>query len=206
MSHNRCIGGAAAVLAVVLFAFAPSAAEIPLNEAGRFVKALGDDAVNVLSTEEVGSVQRNARYRDLLHRGFAIDIIARFVLGRNWRAASAAQRRAYLTLFREYVLDVYSARLDRYSGESFTILKEQPLDGKDTMVSTEIHSPDGAPIRVDYRVRALAGGHKVIDVLVEGVSLITTQRSEITSIIKRKGMDGLLELLRERTSPGSSSN
>lgn len=206
MSHNRCIR-AAAVLAVALFAYASSAAELQLNEAGRFVKALGDDAVTVLNTEEVGSAQRSARYRELLHRGFAIDIIARFVLGRYWRAASEAQRRAYLGLFREYVLDVYAARLDSYAGESFVILKEQPLDEKDTIVSTEIRSPDGAPIRVDYRVRALAGGHKVIDVLVEGVSLIITQRSEIASIINRQGFDGLLELLRERTSsPGLTTN
>ncbi len=205
MSHNRCIRGAA-VLAVVLFAYASAAADLPLNEAGRFVKALGDDAVTVLSTEEVGSAQRSARYRELLHRGFAIDIIARFVLGRYWRAASEAQRRAYLGLFREYVLDVYAARLDRFAGETFEILKEQPLDEKDTMVSTEIRTPGDAPIRVDYRVRALADGHKVIDVLVEGVSLITTQRSEFASIINRKGIDGLLELLRERTSPGLATN
>ncbi len=206
MSHNRCIRGAAAALAVVLFAYASSAADLPLNEAGRFVKALGDDAVTVLSTEEVGSAQRNARYRELLRRGFAIDIIARFVLGRYWRAASEAQRRAYLGLFREYVLDVYSARLDRYAGETFEILKEQPLDEKDTIVSTEIRTPDEAPIRVDYRVRALADGHKVIDVFVEGVSLITTQRAEFASIINRQGIDGLLELLRERTSPGLATN
>ena len=205
MLHNRCIR-AVAVLAVVLFAYASSAAEIPLNDAGRFVKALGDDAVTVLNTEEVGSAQRSARYRELLHRGFAIDIIARFVLGRYWRTASEEQRRAYLGLFREYVLDVYAARLDRYTGESFVILKEQPLGDKDTMVSTEIRSPGGAPIRVDYRVRELGGGHKVIDVLVEGVSLITTQRSESASIVTRPGFDGLLELLRERTSPGLSSN
>ena len=55
------------------------------------------------------------------------------------------------------------------------------------------------PLKVDWRVRELDGGDLVaIDVIIEGVSLIVTQRSEFSSVIERSGMDGLLAELRQR--------
>ncbi len=67
------------------------------------------------------------------------------------------------------------------------------------MVVTKVRSQDTAPTRVAYRVRNLDGNYKIIDVLVEGVSLVTTQRSEFSSVVTRDGIDGLLAVLRERT-------
>ena len=100
-------------------------------------------------------------------------------------------------LFREFVLDTYAERLDGYAGETFEVVKAQVLDERDTMVSTEIRGTDGPAIRVDYRVRAIGGVHKIVDVLVEGVSLIVTQRAEFASVINREGLDGLIARLRQ---------
>ncbi len=197
MPLRRCIAVIGVGLAVALSALPSDAAPVPSHDPAKFVKWLGDEAIAILSTPNANAEERKERYRDLLDRGFAVDTIARFVLGRHWRAATSEQRAEYRQLFREFVLDTYAERLDGYAGQTFEILKALPLDDIDTIVRTEIRQPDGPPIRVDYRVRQRREAFKVIDVQVEGISLIKTQRSEFNSIIARDGIDGLLELLRE---------
>ena len=170
-----------------------------LDAPGAFVKQLGDRTIEVLSNESYSPEDRMKHYRELLRDGFAVNTIARFALGRHWRGATPEVREEYLALFQDFVLDIYSKRLDGFSGETFTVIKSQTVNNSDTMVSTEIGGTDGPPIRVDYRVRSHEGVLLIVDVLVEGISLIVTQRSEFASVISRDGLDGLLDKLREYT-------
>ena len=171
-----------------------------LEASSAFVKQLGDRTIEVLTNESYSAEDRMAHYRDLLRDGFAVNTIARFALGRHWRSATPELREEYLALFQDFVLDIYSKRLNAFSGESFTVLESIAIDGSDTMVSTEISGGDGPSIRVDYRVRSFEDKFQIVDVLVEGISLIVTQRSEFASIINRDGIEGLLEKLRQYTS------
>ena len=171
-----------------------------LDASSEFVRQLGERTIEVLSDESYTDEDRMARYRELLRDGFAVNTIGRFALGRHWRAATPELREEYLALFQDFVLDIYSKRLDRFSGENFVILKSQALDQTDTLVSTEISGGDGPSIRVDYRVRSQQGKFQIVDVLVEGISLIVTQRSEFASVIRRDGLEGLLDKLRQYTS------
>ena len=192
---------------VLLLALAP----LPVaagNEEGAiaFVQDLGDSAIAVLKAPDSTPEQRHASFQALLDRGFAVDTIGRFALGRYWRTASPEQQKEYLALFREFVLKSYASRLDGYSGETFTVVKAHAIDDKDTLVNTEITQSNAEPIRVDYRVRARQGDYKIVDVLVEGISLITTQRSEFASIINRDGIDGLLALMRDYDGDAASTS
>ena len=207
MPLGRFSAVVAVTLGVAIGSLQSFAAEVAASEASEFVRKLGDDTIAVLATPDTTAEQRKARFRELLDEGFAVETIGRFVLGRYWRAATPAQRSDFLRLFREFILETYAGRLGTYAGETSKVIKELPLDEKDTLVSTEIRSPDGPPIRVDYRVRARPAGLKIIDVFVEGVSLITTQRAEFASVINRTGgVEGLLELLRERASGEPTNN
>ncbi len=187
------------LIAVLLWGGSSALSQNNLDAPGAFVKQLGDRTIEVLSNESYSPEDRMKYYRELLRDGFAINTIARFALGRHWRGATPEVREEYLALFQNFVLDIYSKRLDGFSGETFTVLKSQAVNETDTMVSTEINSADGPPIRVDYRVRSHEGVLLIVDVLVEGISLIVTQRSEFASVISRDGLDGLLDKLREYT-------
>ena len=66
-------------------------------------------------------------------------------------------------------------------------------------MTTTILDNVGPPLQVDWRIRELDTGDLVaIDVIVEGVSLIVSLRSEFGAVVERRGMDGLLAELRER--------
>ena len=164
--------------------------------ASQFIRQLGDQAIAALRAPDTSLEAREAQIRNLLSEGFDLPFIGRFVLGRYWEQATPEQRSDYLALFGEYVLKTYSARLGGYAGESMTILSERPAGTKDIVVNTRIERPSGPPIEADWRVRTSGERYRIIDVMVAGVSMVVTQRSEFTAVVRRHGLQGLIEVLR----------
>ena len=123
------------------------------------------------------------------------------MLGRYWRSASEEERQEFLKLFEDYVVYVYGTRLSDFNGETFKV-RGSRTDGDGTVVSTDVFSPGAnAPIKVDWRLIAENGRFKITDVVIEGISLMVTQRSEFAAVIQRHGgqVGGLLTLMREKT-------
>lgn len=166
--------------------------------AGDFVQRLGDDALDLLVRQPGSERERADRLRVLLTGRFDLRTIARAVLGPNWKAADETQRADYLVAFEDYVVAIYSLRVKDYSGETFEVLRETPVDDRDTLVATQILRPNKAPLLVDYRVRASSADYAVVDVMVEGISMLTSQRQEFAAVIQHDGLDGLIAKLRQR--------
>jgi len=165
------------------------------QEASRFLDTLAGYALNVLRSRELTLEEREERVRSLLADNFDLPRIGRFVLGRSWRSASDKQKSEYQRLFGQFVTQVYAKRLGGYTGESFKIIKSDAYGKKDAIVLTEISRPSGPPLKAGWRVRNGAGGLKILDVMVEGVSMAATQRSEFQAVVKSHGLEGLLEML-----------
>ena len=171
-----------------------------------FMNELWGQTIEVLSNK-VPRAERLMRFRQLFQADFDGPGIARFVLGRYWRSASEQEQQEYLKLFEDYVVLVYGTRLSKFNGETFKLLGSR-TDESGTIVSTDIISPSGeAPIKVDWRLIADHGSFKINDVIIEGISMLVTQRSEFASVIQRHGgqVGGLLELMRERTRMASAA-
>ena len=166
--------------------------------ASQFVKWLAEQAIATLRAPGMSLEQRETVFRNLLRQGFDLPFLGRFVLGRHWRTATPEQRNDFQQVFEEYILRTYSYRLGGYAGESFTVLSARAAGTKDVMVSTRIARPSGPPVKADWRVRVIADQYKIIDIMVAGVSMAVTQRSEFASVIKRNGLQGLLTALRAR--------
>ena len=175
-------------------------------DADLFMSQLWGQTVEVLSNK-VPRAERLARFRQLFQADFDVPGIARFVLGRYWRSATEQEQQEFLKLFEDYVVFVYGTRLSSFNGETFK-LRGSRTDASGTIVSTDIISPSGeAPIKVDWRLITDHGSFKINDVIIEGISMLATQRSEFASVIQRHGgqVGGLLELMRERTRMASAA-
>jgi len=194
-------------LALATLLFAAVAAFAPLSakpahaqdEAKVFIEGLAGEAINALTAEGVTRADRITRFTQLLNKNFDVEFIGRWVLGRYWRGASNAEKDEYLKLFEEYVVITYVERFDQYSGEKLQVLKAVGEPGQDSLVFSEIRRPTGGdPIRVDWRVRANSDVYKIIDVMVEGISMSQTQRKEFASVIRANGgtVTGLNSALR----------
>jgi phospholipid transport system substrate-binding protein len=169
-----------------------------------FIDELADKAIAALTVKDISQEERFRRFRVLLNEHFAVKTIGQWVLGRHWRRASTEERQEYLNLFEDLIVDTYADRFKRYSGDKLDITDAVPRGKKDTIVSTLISRPDGGPpINVDWRVRHVRDIMRIVDVIVEGVSMGQTQRSEFASVIRANGggVKGLLDQLRKRA-PG----
>ena len=96
------------------------------------------------------------------------------------------------------MLRTYAERLGGYAGVTMAILSERPAGTKDVVVSTRIERPHGPSIAADWRVRTTGRRYRIIDVMVDGVSMAVTQRSEFAAVIQRRGLQGLIDDLRVR--------
>jgi phospholipid transport system substrate-binding protein len=169
-------------------------------QATAFMNGLWSQALQVLNNK-TPVAERQARFRKLFHNDFDCPGIARFVLGRYWRSASAEEQKEFLKLFEDYVVLVYTTRLSDFDGEQFKISGSRP-DQDAVIVSTDVITPGAPqPLKLDWRLVNDDGAFKITDVIVEGVSMMVTQRSEFASVIQRHGgqVQELLNLMREKT-------
>ena len=173
-------------------------------DASVFMNELWHHAVEVLS-KKLPQSERLTRFRELFHADFDGPGIARFVLGRYWRSASEQEQQEFLRLFEDYVVFVYGTRLSNFNGETFKV-RSSRTDESGTVVSSDIVGPSGeAPIKVDWRLITDKGAFKINDVVIEGISMLVTQRSEFASVIQRHGgqVGGLLTMMKERARTAS---
>lgn len=189
------------VAGALLLAASPRApvAATAAGSAREFIQTLGDRTVAILKQPQSENARKLQELKRILDEATDLDLIARLVMGRYWREASAAQKADYLKLFNALVMQTMAERFSWYTGETFEVTGAKPIDERDTIVSTRILRPNGgAPILVDWRVRKSERGYLLIDIVAEGVSLVVTQRSEAAEIIGRNGIDGLLAEMRKR--------
>ena len=200
---------ASVLIAVALVVGAPGRAHAGEFEEGakNFIKAMTEDAISMLTVKDIKRFERARRFRTLMNKNFAIKGIAKFVLGRYWRKASEEQQEEYLRLFEDLMVVTYSYRFEKYSGEKLLIKGAEIRSEKDAIVHTTMVKANNAtkPLKVAWRVRGKGETFTIIDVMVEGISLIMTQKSEFASFIKQNGgkLDALLKELKKRVQDNS---
>ena len=191
--------GLVASVAIVFFLIAgPGAASArgdATTEAANFVASVGNQVIAILK-QDIDAAERERRLTDLFHRAFRSERLARFVLGRHWKRATEEQRTAYLDLFPRYVVELYAGRFTGYSGERFEVVNQRPLRAGANLVNTRIVPAKGPALKVGFRVEQVDGAPAIVDIMVEGISLILTKRAEFDSVARREGVQSLIDRLR----------
>ena len=176
-------------------------AEHPAAEA---VRRMAQEAMVVLSDSSLSAEQRAEGMRRLMARGIDIPPIARFVLGRYWRAASERQREAYVEAYSDYILAAYTAKIGggATAVERFDVVKTQAHGTKDFLVYCIVARTGGEPTHAIWRLRQRDGRYRIIDLMVEGISMVQTQRQEFVSMMRAYDgdVDKLIATLKDRTS------
>ncbi len=199
MIDRRSLLMSAAALA---FGAIPAAGAIEPDAAKTFINSLANDAIQLMARKDLPGPERTQRFRELFNRGFDVTAIGRFALGRYWRDATNAELAEYLRLFEDLIVTTYAGRFNEYSGETLTVLEGRPEEDRFLLVMSQINRGGGnPPIRIDWRIADSQGNPKIVDVVVEGVSMSVTQRSEFASVIQRNGgkVQGLIVALRAKT-------
>jgi len=124
--------------------------------------------------------------------------MSKWVLGKNWNAASRAQKIGFIKAYRELMVRTYSIALLEYvdSKISYKPLRDDISKG-DVTVKTQVQAPDGKFVSVNYSLHKKKKGWKVYDIAVEGVSLIASNKTSYASEIRASGLDALIARLQK---------
>jgi phospholipid transport system substrate-binding protein len=197
--HRRALPLALLAILLLPLAWRPVEAAPSAESARALIEEVSAEVLTILSDQSRGSRQKFDDLVVLLEEPIDLDLVARLILGRYWRTTDDGQRQQYLQLFREYALANLASKLHLYQGQSFEVTGAKVVSDQDALVTSRILSAGEPPLQVDWRLRQRSDGDLVtIDLIVEGVSLIVTLRSEFASVIERQGFDGLLAELRNR--------
>jgi phospholipid transport system substrate-binding protein len=168
--------------------------------AQKFIDNLAEATIGSLTDSSLSEAERETRFRSLLESQFDMPGISKFVLARYWRVASDAERADFQRLFEDLLVEAYAKKFTEYAGEHFQVAGSQVNDDDSITVNSLINRPNGDVVRLDWRVEDIAG-LKISDLIVEGVSLRTTYRSDVGSVIQNNGgkVAELIGALRQKT-------
>ncbi|MBI2969910.1 MAG: ABC transporter substrate-binding protein, partial [Gammaproteobacteria bacterium] len=182
----------------LLWSFSLPAALAAAPSAEEVVKTTTDQVLERLLAQKADLRLHPEKIYDLIHElvvpHFDFSSMARWVLGKSWKEATPEQRDEFVSEFRTLLVRTYAKALLEYSDEEIRFLStEQNPDSNLVMVKTEVEQPGGTgAIPINYRLHVSGGVWKVVDVAVDGVSLISTYRGSFASEIQKSGLDALI--------------
>jgi phospholipid transport system substrate-binding protein len=198
---------AALVLSAAALAGAPALAQETAPDA--LVRKSIDEVLAIIKTDKDLQGGNQKKILDLVEEKvlphFDFNRMTRLAVGRNWAQASDAQKESLTTEFRTLLVRTYSTSLSQYRNQTIDVKPAKLAAGdKDTVVKTVVNQPGGQPIPIDYGMERGEKGWKVYDVVVDGVSLVTTYRGSFNEQIQKSGVDGLVKTLADRNRSSES--
>jgi len=147
----------------------------------------------------LGAGGRYSKFEPAVRKTFDVALMTRLVVGQSWGSLSAVQQQQITAAFERYVAATYADRFDSYSGERLQVIGEQPSAGG-AVITSQIVKSNGQPVNINYLMRQNGGVWQIADVYLDGtISELATRRSEFSSILRDRGVTGLITALDKKT-------
>lgn len=173
------------------------------DAAAAVVEKTTSGVIAVLTDQSLSTEQKRKRVEDIAIGSMDFETLSKLVLARNWSRFDDTQRSEFIALFKNHLSMTYGRNVESYKNEKVQITGSRQETGGDVTVKTKIVRGGGnADILVDYRLRQRDGTWKIIDVVIEGVSLVSNFRSQFQDVVASGGPERLLALLREKNAKG----
>ena len=186
------------IIALSLLVLPCTAASHASSAPEAIVEQMAGQALDVLRDKSLDTDTKRERLEEIVYRNLDFDTLSKLVMARNWRKLSAAQQDEFKREFKKHLSATYGDNVDNYRNESVQILGRREEKRGDITVKSKILRGGNDDVMVDYRLRQRGGDWRIIDVVVEGVSLVANFRAQFQDIMSNGGADRLLELLREK--------
>ena len=172
-----------------------SIADENLKNSRVFIEELGSRVITEVANIQISPEQRESNFRKLYLNAFDNEYISKFVLGRHWNRIDSLTKKTFIKSFNDYLITIYAPKFRGWSGEFVTLDSE--FQDNMYIVSMSLVSAEKKPtLKLDWRMYiAKTGEFRILDVNIDGVSMLVTQRAEFSSVIKNhpKGVKGLIE-------------
>ena len=174
---------------------ADSAQQLVVNVSNQVIQALKKEPD--LAQRDPNSIYNLVNRIVVPH--FDFDATAKLVLGHYWRDTNPQQQQRFIKEFRTHLVHFYAVSLAKYKDQKIDYKPlHAPAAADEVVVNTEVQQQNGPPIPIDYRMHLKGGDWKVYDVTIEGISLVTSNRSSFAAEIQQGGIDTLTDRLAQR--------
>ena len=159
-------------------------------EEENFVTSFADTAISILSNDTISDSERTSSFTELVMSSIDLNLISKFVLSKAWKNASDEQKENYLIAFKDYFVSSYANKLDQYTGEKIDVIGSQEA-GKYVIVESNIVREGTDTLKINLKWRLLNKNNqiKIIDLNIEGISLVIAQREEFQSFLANNDYD-----------------
>ena len=169
------------------------------QDARQFVDNLSKQVLTVLDSN-ANQEQRHQQLQQMFLENMDIDWMGRFALGPGWRQATGDQHRRYLDAYKHYLLARYTTNFTDYTGSNYNITGTQTTPDGQFTVTMHIKTPNRQQVHdAGYTLHTVKDGQlKITDIIVDGVSMITTQRADFSSVFQQQGINGLIAAIQNK--------
>ena len=159
-------------------------------EEENFVTSFANAAISILSNDTISERERTSSFTELVMSSIDLNLISKFVLSKAWKNASDEQKENYLIAFKDYFVSSYANKLDQYTGERVDVIGSQEA-GKYVIVESNIVREGTDTLKINLKWRLLNKNNqiKIIDLNIEGISLVIAQREEFQSFLANNDYD-----------------
>ena len=178
-----------------------AAAAVPSEPAG-VVEQTANRVIDILADKNASADDKRHRIQDVVYANLDFETLTKLVLARNWSRFDDGQRAKFMDEFKQHLSMTYGRNVESYHNEKVTILESRHEVNGDATVRTKILRGGPGDISVDYRLRQRDGAWRIIDVIIEGVSLVSNFRSQFQDVVSNGGPDRLIALLEEKNAKG----
>lgn len=163
-----------------------------------FAESLISEATVTLSDASLSEDARLAKFRTFLADKMDLEFISKIVLAKRYRSEmNDAQSARYDSAFPGYMTRIYADQFNKIFGKSYEVVGSNPASRGDIFVDTDFNTGENKTLNVVWRIREIEGENKIVDIIVQGGSIITLKRDEFSSFVDKNGIDALLGKLEE---------
>ncbi len=187
------------LLFVVMFILSPASAGAGKTDASDVITKFNETLLSaMMKADQLGYKGRYEILEPVIRDSFALPFMATQSVGRYGKALKTEEKAKFLKTYTEWTIATYAGRFDGYSGEKFeTVSESGPENGTVTVLSKLIEK-DKNSIDFNYKLRKVDDKWRIVDIQMSGVSQLALTRSQFVSVMKEKGMEALVAMLREK--------
>ena len=166
-----------------------------------FIEKLGKQVVEKVSNTDISDVERYNNFKQLYLSSFDNYYISRFVLGRYWKTIDKGIQKQFVDSFNKYIVATYAPKFKGWEGTFKAV--DSLLENNYYNVKMDILNEDGPTLKMMWKMYLNKNKEfKILDVNIDGVSMLVTQRAEFLSVIKNhpNGVVGLIDAMNKKTS------
>tara|TARA_B100000886_G_C20363524_1_gene466284 strand:- start:83 stop:688 length:606 start_codon:yes stop_codon:yes gene_type:complete len=170
-----------------------------------FIEQLGQKVMGKVSNPKITDTQRHTNFRDIYLSSFDSYYISKFVLGRHWKSLDENLQKRFINTFNDYVVATYAPKFKGWGGKVKAL--NSTLNKNYYNVLTSIINEKGPILNLQWKIYLNKNNKfKILDVNIDGVSMLVTQRAEFSAVIKNnpKGVSGLIEAMERKTKSSGS--